>query len=446
MAGSQEEDHILKRFLEGLEQGIEPRSREAVDVLDYENEVPAGKRSVGLQDDLAHGFHGEALAVIRVDERVGMRTIEDLQADLAVSAVITGALQLLRHPGDQGHLAQVFWPYEQVRVLHPARGQIALETFLDVGEAEQVHTVRSIVSDAPLRHNRFHPPPSVMYSPSLLRISRPRFWLYELGTYVLGGVAAGVAIPHPHTIALFWVFTAYFLFPANLLIYGVNDVYDYETDRNNPKKQGYEGLLEPQWHPYVLRRIVLWNAPWLLALPWLSMPAVVSLVMFALCATFYSAPPIRAKARPILDSLLSAGHYVATGVFGYLLVSGTSVPDWTVVIAAMAWCVAMHAYSAVPDIQSDQEAGLSTIATLFGPRGTHLLCALLYTLAALLTWHAMGWVAAAGGAAYVLLMLISYGQDERSLMRLYQQFPLLNAVVGATITLVLLDRSFHLFS
>ena len=285
-----------------------------------------------------------------------------------------------------------------------------------------------------------------MSTPSLITLSRPRFWLYELGTYALGSVAAGVAIFDPQTFTLFWAFVAYFLFPANLLIYGVNDVYDYETDRNNPKKQGYEGLLEPQWHPYVLRRIVLWNVPWLLALPWLSMPAVVTLIMFVLCATFYSAPPIRAKARPILDSLFSAGHYVATGVFGYLLVSGASTPDWTVVVAAMAWCVAMHAYSAVPDIPSDTEAGLSTIATMLGARGTHLLCVFLYILATMLVWRTLGWVAVLGGGAYVLLMGLSYGQGERTLMRLYQRFPLVNALVGAGITMVLLDRSFHLFS
>lgn len=283
--------------------------------------------------------------------------------------------------------------------------------------------------------------PARVPPPSLIRLSRPRFWLYETGTYVLGAAAAH-ASPDPTRFILFLLFAGYFLFPANLLIYGINDVYDYETDRNNPKKQGYEGLLEPKWHPYVVRNVVLWNLPFLVVLPWLTPPVVLALAAFAFCATFYSAPPIRAKARPFLDSLFSAGHYVATGVFGYLLVSGAGSPSWTMVIAGLAWCVAMHAYSAIPDIRSDSEAGLSTIATRLTAKPTIVLCAILYACAATLAWPVLGWVSVAGGSTYLAFMLLSWNRDEARLLRIYRFFPALNAAIGATITLLLLSRSF----
>jgi 4-hydroxybenzoate polyprenyltransferase len=32
------------------------------------------------------------------------------------------------------------------------------------------------------------------------------------------------------------LFGLYFLIPANIRIYGINDIYDYETDKLNPKK------------------------------------------------------------------------------------------------------------------------------------------------------------------------------------------------------------------
>lgn len=246
----------------------------------------------------------------------------------------------------------------------------------------------------------------------------------------------------PAGLAPFLVFAAYFLFPANLLIYGVNDVYDYETDRANPKKQGYESLLEPEWHSYVLRSVAWYNLPFLVAIPWLTLASSLALAAFAFCATFYSAPPIRAKARPFLDSLFSAGHYVATGVFGYLLISGAGSPDWAMVISGLAWCVAMHAYSAVPDIRSDAEAGLSTIATKLSAKPTIALCAILYACAAVLSWPVLGWVAVAGGSTYLAFMLLSWNRDEERLLRIYRFFPLLNAVVGATITFLLLSRSF----
>ncbi len=239
---------------------------------------------------------------------------------------------------------------------------------------------------------------------------------------------------------MFTVFALYFLFPANLLIYGVNDVYDYETDRLNPKKQGYEGLLEPSQHAYVLRRVLFWNLPFVLALPFIPIQAVYTLGLFVWCAVFYSAPPIRAKARPFWDSLFSAGHYVATGVFGYLLASSVVSPDWVVVGAALAWCIAMHAYSAVPDIRADTDARLSTIATKLGGNRTIVLCALLYIISAVASFPYLGWVSVVAGVMYVVLMALSYGREDQSLMRLYRLFPLLNAIVGGCITIILLFR------
>ena len=72
-----------------------------------------------------------------------------------------------------------------------------------------------------------------------LRISRPRFWLYLLGPFLIGAIAADTA-------NFFWpalaVFAFYFTFPANMLIYGVNDIFDYEADKHNPAKKGSELL------------------------------------------------------------------------------------------------------------------------------------------------------------------------------------------------------------
>jgi len=49
--------------------------------------------------------------------------------------------------------------------------------------------------------------------------------------------------------ANFWVGTIFFLIPYNLLMYGINDVFDYQSDLANPRKGGVEGaLLEPKLH------------------------------------------------------------------------------------------------------------------------------------------------------------------------------------------------------
>ena len=69
----------------------------------------------------------------------------------------------------------------------------------------------------------------------LLKVSRPRFWLYVFGPYIVG-LAAGAATRDDFVRIENLVFGLYFLLPANLLIYGINDIFDFETDRLNPKK------------------------------------------------------------------------------------------------------------------------------------------------------------------------------------------------------------------
>jgi 4-hydroxybenzoate polyprenyltransferase len=48
--------------------------------------------------------------------------------------------------------------------------------------------------------------------------------------------------------------TLYFLIPYNLAMYGINDVFDYESDLRNPRKGGVEGaLLDPRMHRPTIR-------------------------------------------------------------------------------------------------------------------------------------------------------------------------------------------------
>lgn len=74
----------------------------------------------------------------------------------------------------------------------------------------------------------------------VIKISRPRFWIYELGPYLIGILGAlsvtGMSFSDVE-IRRLTLFALYFFVPANIWIYGINDIYDYETDKLNPKKQ-----------------------------------------------------------------------------------------------------------------------------------------------------------------------------------------------------------------
>src|ERR1700753_3612094 len=104
--------------------------------------------------------------------------------------------------------------------------------------------------------------------------------------------------------------TLYFLIPYNLAMYGINDVFDYESDLRNPRKGGVEGaLLAPRMHRATIIAALVTNVPFLVYLvvvgSWESW-IVLAVSVFAVIA--YSAPVLRFKERPFLDSLTSSTH------------------------------------------------------------------------------------------------------------------------------------------
>ncbi len=274
----------------------------------------------------------------------------------------------------------------------------------------------------------------------IISISRPRFWIYEFGTFLFG-VLAGATAVQSLLDPLVLLYGFYFLLPANILIYGINDIYDYETDKLNPKKNAYEELLTPAEHKTIWKSIIFTTTPFVLVSLFIPSSAFWAFCFFIFFATFYSAKPIRAKTKPFFDSFFSAGHYIATGVFGYYLNGGTTFP-YIGVIAGMLWAIAMHAYSAVPDITADSQAGMQTIATKFGGLKTLVLCALFYVAASVLAYSILGIIALFCGLVYLALMIISIKKRNSpdELFRIYTFFPYINMTIGMIITIVFLLR------
>ena len=262
----------------------------------------------------------------------------------------------------------------------------------------------------------------------LLKVSRPRFWFYVFGPYLIGLVAGAAS----RNDLLTWrvsLFAIYFLFPANLLIYGVNDIFDYDTDKLNAKKTGYEMLVAPDRHKHLAVWIAILNLPFLIAAIIWAPITLISLAGFIFFSVFYSAPPIRAKARPFVDAAFNV-LYIFPGAFAYQVLSG-SFPPIALMIAAGCWTAAMHAYSAIPDIEADREARLSTIATFCGPYGTLTICGLLYAAAAVLSFQYVGPASISLGLAYIILMAASVRSYKTGrLFKLYRAFPLINTLAG----------------
>lgn len=180
--------------------------------------------------------------------------------------------------------------------------------------------------------------------------------------------------------------TLYFLIPYNLAMYGINDVFDYASDLHNPRKGGLEGsLLPPRLHRPMLWLVAATNLPFLLLLALTGGPEVwitLSVSVFAVVA--YSVPGLRFKEKPVLDSITSSTHFVSPAVVGLAIGGAQLTPGLLVTLGAFfLWGMAAHAFGAVQDIVPDRQAGIASVATVFGARRTVRLAMLLWLVAGL---------------------------------------------------------------
>ena len=143
----------------------------------------------------------------------------------------------------------------------------------------------------------------------------------------------------------------------HLLIYGVNDVFDQETDARNPRKGTLEGarIDRSEIRPIALGVIVS-NVPFLVYFALFVPPSAVAwMLLYALLFVGYSVPPARFKARPYLDSLSNAA-YAFPLVFVPL--GHGEGPVWPAAIGSMAWSAAKHTFDAVQDVDEDRKVGI----------------------------------------------------------------------------------------
>lgn len=186
---------------------------------------------------------------------------------------------------------------------------------------------------------------------------------------------------------VFVVATIYFLVPYNLAMYGINDVFDYESDLRNPRKGGLEGaVLGRSMHRRILLAAVITNIPFLAFLVIVGSPVswlVLAVSVFAVLA--YSVPLLRFKERPFLDSVTSSIHFVSPAVYGLVLAGAVFRPQlWSLLAAFFLWGVASHAFGAVQDVGADREGGLRSVATVIGARATTRLAVVAYLVAGIL--------------------------------------------------------------
>ena len=227
----------------------------------------------------------------------------------------------------------------------------------------------------------------------LLRQSRPLFWFYTGGIFLLGALGGAVAAHAriPWESGVFIAAWAWFALGENFFGVFLNDYCDREADRLNPRKT-------LRWDEAL--------AAWAWALAALSVAAFIAVAyaagspvlwvyggVFFIGNVLYDVPPARLKTRPPFDLLIGASCALPPLFAGYSMVSGEWPPLWAVVVGVGVLAL-FDFIDKLFDAQADAAAGLTTTATALRLRlggNTHRrvqwLFALLGTLVAAYVWY-----------------------------------------------------------
>jgi 4-hydroxybenzoate polyprenyltransferase len=199
----------------------------------------------------------------------------------------------------------------------------------------------------------------------LVQVSRPIVWpvlplVYALGIHAAQAEWTAVAVAQALLLT----------FPMNLIGCGLNDIYDYESDRVSPRRGAVWGVVvSADERPLVFESCVA-MIPLVIASSLITRNAenFMATVGLVTMAWTYSVPPFRWKERPPLDSLANGlGYFLFPLMMGYSLNADprTMPPRYYL----LALCVAgVHALATAADYEADKAAGHRTLAVAFGRR------------------------------------------------------------------------------
>lgn len=208
----------------------------------------------------------------------------------------------------------------------------------------------------------------------LIQVSRPGLWSTTALFYLMPLGHSSISRSAP-----FWAGLFYVLFPLGLVLYGVNDIADAQTDRYNPRKGtflfgslgAFEQLASLRW------QIALVQIPFLVWFFYLvGSQILVWLAVLLVAVSLYNAPRFAWKARPPLDVLIQAS-YLLVFVLSSWLNHMPQLP-WPAFVFGALFAMHSHVFGEVMDIAPDRLSGRHTTATQIGAvHAKHLIAALL---------------------------------------------------------------------
>ncbi|MBI2084972.1 MAG: UbiA family prenyltransferase [Candidatus Aenigmarchaeota archaeon] len=247
---------------------------------------------------------------------------------------------------------------------------------------------------------------------ALVLVSRPLGWVVVPLIFARGLLASGAELD---VVSL--VQAILLSFPASLFIYGVNDIYDYNSDVRNNRKGGVEGVILEAKNRRLVENASIFSAALLIlsALVTSSYLNMAAMAGFLLLAYFYSTPPVRLKEKPPLDSVSNGLAYY---FFPFLM--GTSFGNVNItarIFFITFFVMGIHAFSTIMDFGADKKAGYKTFAVVFGKRYAALFSVI--ATAAVILFAGVGKITFFYMAACLAMYVIIFFKPSEKLASLF---------------------------
>lgn len=203
-----------------------------------------------------------------------------------------------------------------------------------------------------------------------LKVSRPGLWFATIWLYLLPTSQS----PELFTSFAFWFGLFYVSFPLNFLVYGWNDVVDYETDSLNPRKdsfwfgaRGSKESLDKLWKPILIVQ--------LLCLPIIVFFGGIKILTvfagFVVINALYNLPKNGLRSKPPLELICQIGYLLIIPLS--IILNNTGFLPWQSFLYLFLFSMQSHLMGEVMDIDPDRAANRTTTATIIGAVKTKLL-------------------------------------------------------------------------
>lgn len=256
----------------------------------------------------------------------------------------------------------------------------------------------------------------------LLKVSRPGLWFQTLWLYTLPTSQRDIL--HSPT---FWLGLLFVTFPLNLLVYGWNDIVDFDNDQHNPRKDSY--LFGARGTRAQLAQLpaalIAINLPFLLGAIYFRGWTMLAILAGMIAANaLYNLPQKGWRGRPPLELINQAG-YLLLLPFSVLL-NQTPAVSWAAVGYLVLFCTHSHLMGEVMDVIPDARANRRTTARTLGIKLTKLIILTMVIIEGLLLglrfqdWILGGFLLA--GSCWLALDLLVLYRDRPYTTREFNLF------------------------